>query len=552
MLRVPFFAALCLVSLALAPARAQQPLPTERIDSVFHDLNQNDRPGCSMAVFRGGTIAYARGYGMANLEYDIALTPQSVFHVASISKQFTAFAVELLVSEGLVSWDDDIRKYVPELPDYGKTITLRHLAHHTSGVRDQWNLLSMAGWRWEADLVTQQDALDIIARQRALNFDPGERYLYSHSGFTLLAAVVQEVSGRTLREFTEERIFAPLGMTSTHFHDDHQTIVPDRAYGYRRDGRTGWKISIPDFAIVGASSLFTTVEDMARWDGNFRDHVVGDDALFERFLSKGVLTSGEELTYAHGIAVSQYRGIRTIGHGGADAGYRSDYIRFPEHDLGIVTFCNFAAAGPGRYTRSVADVLLDDVLTPVAENADPEVDVDRWGETFERMRGYYSDPQTDRPLFVYIFRRHGRLARGSGSGGRGTTLVPLAENRFQLGTGREVAELDIAEGKPRAITIDGRRFPYAGRAPDNIELREYVGTYWSDELGTEYRITADTAASRLRLVHRKQQPRVLRAAFTDTFSAGGDWFTFSRAPDGRVAGFTWSSGRVWKVRFTKR
>jgi CubicO group peptidase (beta-lactamase class C family) len=208
---------------------AQEEVPAERIDSIFVEINRTDRPGCSMAIFRDGETLYAKGYGMGNLEYGIALSPRSVFHIASISKQFTAFAVELLVDEGLVSWDDDIRTYVPEIPEYGPTITLRHLVHHTSGIRDQWNLLGMAGWRWQADLVTQHDAIDVMSRQRTLNFEPGTEYLYSNSGFTLLAAVVERVSGLTLREFTHQRIFEPLGMFSTHFHDDHETIVRDRA-----------------------------------------------------------------------------------------------------------------------------------------------------------------------------------------------------------------------------------------------------------------------------------------------------------------------------------
>ena len=216
---------------AVTPSTAQHELPIARIDSVFLDMNRSDRPGCTVGIFADGEVAYTNGYGMANLEYGIALQPRSVFHIASISKQFTAFAVELLVSEGKVSWDDDIRTYVPEIPEYEHAITLRHVVHHTSGIRDQWNLLYMAGWRWEADLVTQANALDVMSRQNALNFEPGAEYLYSNSGFTLLAVVVERVSGKALREFAAERIFAPLGMTSRHFHDDHETIVPVRAYG---------------------------------------------------------------------------------------------------------------------------------------------------------------------------------------------------------------------------------------------------------------------------------------------------------------------------------
>ncbi len=546
--------AAALVAVWAAPLSAQMVIPAARIDSVFIDLNRSDRPGCSLAIFQNGETAYARGYGMANLEYGIALSPRSVFHIASISKQFTAFAVELLVSEGKVSWDDDIRAYVPEIPDYGPTITLRHLAHHTSGIRDQWNLLSMAGWRWEADLVTQRDAIDVMSRQQALNFDPGDEYLYSNSGFTLLAAVVERVSGQTMRQFAEERIFAPLGMASTHFHDDHQTVVPDRAYGYQRDEAEGWKISIPDFAIVGASSLFTTVEDMARWDRNFRDHTLGDDALFDRLLSKGVLNSGEELTYAHGIIVSEYRGATAVGHGGADAGYRSNYLRFPEQDMGIVSFCNFAGANPGLFVRQVADIVLEAVLEPVADAAEaPDVDLDRWASTFEAMAGFYRDPRTDVPVHVFIFEGQARITSGLGRGRAGAPLIPLGGDRFQVGTSDDVLTVRMEDGRPVALVAEERRYPFVGRSPGRVDGDAYVGTYGSDELGTEYGVAVDTSnATNLFLVHRKLRRQRLRPWGPDGFSTGRGWITFIRGADGGVTGFTYSSGRVRKVRFLKR
>ena len=229
-------------------------------DAVFEDCDAPDSPGCAVAVMRDGAPVYRQGYGMANLEYGIPITPTSVFHVASVSKHVTAMGIFLLAQEGKLSLDDDIRKYVPEVPDFGTTITLRHLVHHTSGLRDQWSLLGMSGWRWEADVVTEGDVLDITSRQKALNFEPGAEYLYSNTGFTLLAVVIERVTGKTLRAFTTERFFEPLGMSQTHFHDDHEMIVPERAYAYDRydeeNERAGQlHISIPDFDVVGATSL---------------------------------------------------------------------------------------------------------------------------------------------------------------------------------------------------------------------------------------------------------------------------------------------------------
>lgn len=544
-----------MVGAALAAATAStasaQNLPTARIDSVFQDLNRMDGPGCTVAVFEGGELAFANGYGMANLEYGISLQPRSVFHVASISKQFTAFAVELLVSDGLVSWDDPIQKYVPEIPEYDHPVTLRHLVHHTSGVRDQWRLLIMAGWRWEADLVTQENAIEIMSRQTALNFDPGDEYLYSNSGFTLLAAVVERVTDTTLKEFAAERIFGPLGMSSTHFHDDHQTIVPDRAYGYRYAGDEGWKISIPDFAIVGASSLFTTVEDMARWDRNLRDHTIGDDALYARFFDRGILSNGDTLSYAHGIAVERYRGQNTVGHGGADAGYRTNYVRFPELDVGIVSFCNFSRANPGLYVRQVADIILEDRLEPAPEEDEedvPAVDTERWAETFRALVGFYRDPRTDTPIHIWMHEGAARITRGIGRAGGGVLVFPEGEDMFALLPGPDRMTVVSRDGRPTHLQIDGRRYESLGGPASDVDAAEYLGSYRSEELGSEYRIELGEDEAVLALVHRTQEPVQLRSAFEDGFWGGGNWLTFERDASGRVSGFTWTNGRVRKVR----
>jgi CubicO group peptidase (beta-lactamase class C family) len=320
---------------AARPLDAQVASPERQVDEIFAAMDTPDSAGCAVSVMRRGAIIYRRGYGMANLEYGVPITPSSIFHVASVSKQFTAMALALLVAEGKVAWDDDIRRYVPEVPDYGKTITLEHLVHHTSGIRDQWSLLSMAGWRWEGDVVKQEDVLIIIARQNALNFDPGTTYLYSNTGFTLLAVVVERVSGKSLREFTQEQIFEPLGMRDTHFHDDHQRIVVNRAYAYAPDSVYGLRISIPDFAIVGASSLFTTVEDLAKWDRDFYTGQVGGPEVIEQLQTRGVLNNGEKIDYAFGLSHGTYRGLHTVGHGGADAGYRSDFLRLPDQEFSV-------------------------------------------------------------------------------------------------------------------------------------------------------------------------------------------------------------------------
>src|SRR6185436_1924774 len=236
---------------------------TSKVDKLFANWDKPDSPGAALIVVKDGAVVYKRGYGSANLEYNIPITPATVFHVASVSKQFTAFAITMLAKAGKLSLDDDIHKYLTELPDFGQKITIRHLLHHTSGLRDQWELLAMAGWRLD-DVITKEHILKMVRHQKELNFSPGQEYLYCNTGYTLLAVIVERITGQSFREYMQETIFKPLNMTGTHFHDDHEMIVKNRAYSYRPYGPQDFKLSALNYANVGATSLFTTVEDMAR------------------------------------------------------------------------------------------------------------------------------------------------------------------------------------------------------------------------------------------------------------------------------------------------
>ncbi len=229
---------------------------TAQVDALFAAYDKPDSPGCALAVVQDGTVIYQRGYGCANLDYDLPITPESVFHVASVSKQFTALAILLLEADGKLAVADDIRQYLPEMPNYGATITIQHMIHHASGLRDQWDILSMAGWDYVDDLITSQHVLNLAVRQQHLNFKPGAEHVYCNTGYTLLAIIVARVSGQSFREFTHDRIFQPLGMSHTHFHDDHSEVVKNRAMAYT-PYEDGFQISIPTFDTVGATSLFT-------------------------------------------------------------------------------------------------------------------------------------------------------------------------------------------------------------------------------------------------------------------------------------------------------
>lgn len=350
------------------PRKSRRALMSAKVDALFAEWDKPDSPGAALAVVKNGSVIYKRGYGSANLEYGIPITPSSIFHIASVSKQFTTMAVGKLAQEGKLSLDDEVRAHIPEVPDFGKPITLRHLIHHTSGMRDQWELLVMAGWRMD-DVITRAHILKMVSRQVELNFDPGEEHLYCNTGYTLLAETVERVSGQSFREWTEANFFKPLGMTRTHFHDDHEMLVKNRAYSYAPKKAGGFKKSVLNYANVGATSLFTTVEDLARWVRNFEDGRVGGPSVLKQMHEQGVLNSGDRIGYAFGLAVGQHRGLRTVGHGGADAGYRSALIRFPDQRFAVIILSNLSAFDPGRLALQVADIYLADHYKPLTEFA---------------------------------------------------------------------------------------------------------------------------------------------------------------------------------------
>jgi CubicO group peptidase (beta-lactamase class C family) len=334
------------------------------VDRVFASFARSDAPGCAVGVYRNGQIALTKGYGSANLEYNTPITSSTPFIVGSVSKQFTAAAITLLAEQGKLSFNDDVRKYIPELPDYGKRVTIGNMVHHSSGLRDWWELVGLSGLRYD-DGYSSDDVFAMTVRQKGLNFTPGERYMYSNTGYVMLGVVVKRVTGKSLREFTDEAFFRPLGMTHTHFHDDHTMLIPGRARSYTPDSSagSGWKLADWNNDIVGQGGLMTTVEDLAKWDANFSTGAVGGQGFLKRQLVRGVFNNGKTDTYASGLTVTTYRGIPIIEHGGSSGGYRAQFARYPSANTSVAVLCNASNANPGMLAQRVADGLLGDKFT---------------------------------------------------------------------------------------------------------------------------------------------------------------------------------------------
>jgi CubicO group peptidase (beta-lactamase class C family) len=541
--------ALPLGTAAQQPAAASAPDTTAReVDRVFAAWRDTEGPGCALGVSSKGRVVYERGYGMANLETGTPIRPSSIFHVASVSKQFTAMAIMLLARDGKLSVDDNIRKYLPEIPDYGSPITIRHLLTHTSGLRDQWDLISLARGRFEEDRITEADVMDIVPRQKALNFRPGAEYVYSNTGFTLLGVIVRRVSGESLRAFADARIFKPLGMTSTHFHDDYTMLVPNRTSAYEMRGGS-WHVGIPNFDVYGATSLFTTTGDLLKWEENLEHPVVGDRALFDLMETPTRLTSGDTSFYGFGLVIGRYRGARVVEHNGADAGYRSYVGRFPEQGLAIAIACNAAAANTTALARGVADAYLGKSLAPVPAAATAALQpVALQPGALERRAGTYLQPTTMQVAQISV--RNGQLIGGRTAG---PVLVPTAENRFRI-QGQNV-EYVFADGEHAGFELR----PLAGGRPVSFEWRQpavvsasalavYAGDYFSEEVNARYRVSITD--STIVLQTGTSEPMGVRPVYADGFLGGGWTIQFVRRK-GQIVGFEATDTRVRRVAFEK-
>ena len=333
----------------------------EKTEKIFDQWNKDDSPGCALGIVKDGILVYANGFGIANLEYVEPITSRSVFRIGSVSKQFTAACVLLLEEDGRLALDDDVRKYIPELPEYGQTVTLRHMLLHTSGLPEYLTLLYESGdFVDDLDYFSETEAVTALAKGPGSSFRAGEKYEYCNSNYFLLSVVVKRAAGMTLAEYAMKNIFQPLGMEHTHFHDDVTDIVKDRATGYGMGENGDWKIDETTLEIVGDGSVFTTIEDMYLWDQNlYRNRLgKGGQGLIDKMRTSGRLNNGELTDYGFGLSVDTYRGLPRIGHGGSWAGFRANYMRFPDQMFTVMVLCNLGSMTPGALAEEVAAVWI--------------------------------------------------------------------------------------------------------------------------------------------------------------------------------------------------
>lgn len=472
-----------------------------KVDQVFARWDSPKSAGCSVGVEQDGRVIALRAYGTADLEHRIPNTPSTVYEAGSVSKQFTATAILMLAEEGKLALGDDIREYLPEMPDYGSVITIDHLLTHTSGLRDWGFLDELAGWGRLSRITTNADVLDIAIRQRALNYAPGSEYSYTNTGYTLLAIIVERVSGKSLPEFSSERLFNPVEMNSTQWRDDYRRIVPGRAVGYRRYGDGPWFKWVAHENAYGDSGLLTTVEDLLKWNAALRSSKFGTYVARE-LVRTGTLMDGTTLTYARGVQVAQRLGTDAVFHLGGMFGYRAALGQYAERTLSIAILCNAGDIEFGE--RALLEDVAAQFLTPAPvippAVGNPRLDTSR--------AGLYVNEQSHMPLRIVSAAGVLRVENGS-------ELEPLSSDRFTL---RDL-EGQFSGPDHFKITNNLGAIDSYSRVPEP-EIGDgqlLAGEYLSMEAGATYRITQEGDQLIVTIDRRPDFRAVLRPAYTDAF-----------------------------------
>ncbi len=524
--------------------------PSEKVDQYLARWDSSVSPGLGVAIVKDGKIVHNKGYGMANLEHGIPINSSTVFEMASVSKQFAAFSILLLADEGKLSIDDDIRKYLPELADFGHKVTLRQMLHHTSGLRDSGVLLEAMGRRPD-DIGTSGQFFNVAKRQKGLNFKPGEKFEYGNTGYSLLTEVVKKVSGMTFKEFTNKRIFKPLGMNNSSFPNDYRVVIPNKAESYQIS-RNGFTKSVLNSTVVGSTGLITTAKDLSKWAMNFEKPKVGNTKIIEQMKTRGVLNTGEKTNYGFGQSIEIYKGIETFAHGGTTAGFKTFLLRVPSQKLSVIVLANLPYINPLNAAYEIADFYLTDKVE--TENRKIKIDdvtFQSFVGDFEILNGIpYKVTKNKDKLFLQIF------------GGQKMLLKPFAEReftfgsegrklRFEIGENGKVSEITLVEGHYGGLTLNGNRVSIPKLDASKVDLLEFTGTFYSEEIDAKFELIIENG----QLIAKNLRNRVNLNPFDkDVFSGNAGFFLkakFMRNKDSEVIGFKVSGVLLKDLNFRK-
>lgn len=540
---------LLICCLALTRCGQQVENNNTKIDQIFSQFDSTNSPGCAVAVIHKGKVIHNKGYGLANLEYDIPITSKTIFDIASVSKQFAGLAISQLVEEGKIKLDDDIRKYIPEVPDFGKTITIQHLVHHTSGLRDWPSTLRAAGWRWD-ETFSFADILRMVKQQKELDFIPGERYSYSNTGYNLLAVVVEKVSSKSFKQWTQENIFQPLDMNSSAFLDDASRIIKNMAYSYFL-ADSGYSKAFTALTAVGSSSLFTSVDDLIIWVLHFNKQIREKDPVYLRMLEKGLLNNNDTVHYGYGLGLDKRGTHQLISHTGGWAGYRTVITNYPEVDLSIIILANRSDFNPSNYAHQIADLFIDPVgnITTPADTIQklPQVSLDT--TLAKKYTGMF---QLGNGWFVTLTLENGQMMTQANGESKFPMTPKTPEDFWIYAYGASMKFLTNGDGAVDTLIYKTIRAPRINPLMPTLEqLIAYSGIYSSEELSTAYSIDSD--GQKLWLHHfRLGDMELMPDPVTPgLFSSDLGRIEFDQV-NGKITGLRLSGGRIRNIRFEKK
>ncbi|MEL6943919.1 MAG: serine hydrolase domain-containing protein, partial [Bacteroidota bacterium] len=528
-------------------------------DAIYKEYNNSNTPGIAVSVVKDGNVIYQKGFGIANLEYEAPITEKTKFHVASLSKQFTAFMILNLEADGLLSINDDVRNYIPELPDYNTVITINHLLTHSSGIRDQWRLLEMAGWRLD-DVIKTEQIFNLIKNQNELNFVPGDNFRYSNSGYTLLAIIIERLTKMSFEDYAKKIIFDPLQMNDSFFYNDYEELVNNRAYSYKKVDEK-FKKSNLNFATVGPTSLFTTVEDMSKWAMNFHKMTVGNKTIFKSMNKKAKKNDGSVSSYAKGQFVKKYKGLKMIYHSGSDAGYRCYFARFPNLGYQFMLFANASYINAPDEIFKLIDHFLKDKYpknksTPSQEEAfpyDEDIFINLSSSEMKKFEGTYFDYETQE--YIEIKLENDTLYFKGGALSEITELRPVGKSNFKItGTAYDIS-VNFKDNDDQEPILDFRipdvMWIYYDKV-DKVNPSDHLGTYYNDELKTKYDLVEKN--NELYLIHPRLEDIKVTPINELYFSSENRNFSeirFKRNNSGEVIEFSVSNEGVGNITFLK-
>jgi CubicO group peptidase (beta-lactamase class C family) len=521
------------------PDKAKVIAGAERAFEKAAKTNPMPAPGCSVGVSLNGESVFERAFGMAEMEHGIPNTPQTIFESGSVAKQFTAAAIVLLQQDGKLNIGDPVRKYIPELPDYGKPVTIRHILTHTAGLRDWGSVMAMTGAGRGDRVVTQPIALDVIYRQKYLDFEPGAEYSYSNSGYQLAAEIVERVSGKKFGEFVGERIFRPLGMTKSSWRDDFRRLVPGRAQGYSRSGQnTPWQLNMPIMNVVGNGGMLTTVGDWLKWNAALDAKTFG--ALFvDAMETQGVLNDGRKISYALGLDVGAYKGIKEVTHSGGTAGYQTYLARFPERKLSIAALCNGFPPSSGDIVYSI----VDEIFGPFP-SAEQIAGITVPEEQLKKYVGIWKNEKTRNPNQIVLDKGELKI--------NGGPLKPVGEGAFMLGDRKatffngkngSLEKLEIAntDGSTTRLWFEPEWKP--------ADLNQFAGEWQSEE--AQSRISLVVENEKVFLVLRPVTRFQVTPGYKDSFTGQGYVFWFTRDASDKIETMHVGTGRMRDMLFVR-